>query len=110
MYEKAVYLYEAIIVYLLNVDKRIDDHYQKHLEHYLHENNITKFLELNNLTYENFTMLKESDRPTWVYPSNKSEIFPVINYTLINSTFSAKNALYNTFEMFESVVNTTINS
>ena len=110
MYEKAVYLYEAIIVYLLNVDKRIDDHYQKHLENYLHENNITKFLELNNLTYENFTKLKESDRATWAYPSNKSEIFPVINYTLINSTFNAKNALYNTSDMFESVVNTTINS
>ena len=110
MYEKALYMYEAIAVYALNVDRRIDNHYSNHLQHYLDTNNITEFLTLNNLTYEEFKTLKESDRPTWIYPSNQSNTFPVVDYAFINATFNAKSAFDEVQDMFSIIVNTTLRS
>lgn len=103
----SAYLYDAILVYLANIDKQINQQYNVHLQSYLLGNNFTNFFDLNNLTYDEFINLNEDNRTVWVYPGNKTNnTFPIVNYTIINSTFNAGGAIHDVKTMYETILTT----
>ena len=92
------YVYEALQGYLLALRKTLTDAWHEHINRHL--NQITQFLELNNLTIKGLDDINSNIslyvNHTWLFPINwnqSNSTLPSIDYAYFNSTFALDNII-----------------